>query len=449
MALVNRVEAKCSVNRMLFGVDLWPVLRNSFMMSVTHTKEDRKSLRLKSVIKALMCSFISLLNVRGARELLLSSDKFSEEFDGQIVYRDACALKQGGHVSDSLSLGVLTQSDHIDVTDKESVSSIYFIILVSSVIARLCVHVFVGGRIKSYVDQCAEGLEAELEKKRFTPNVLVNRKVLVKNLFVVVVSSFLIKTLLKGLRPQRCYVVCYYSLFGMAFCSACNQLSIPVSDIQHGISGKYMRAYGKWESIPSGGYNTLPSEFMCWTGYDKSAIDKWAVRCPGAHAAKVTGNLWKNFLDRERHVGGQPIDVSLPWGDSRCVEKTILITLNSVELNNYLRELLLAVPSNYFFVLRVHPDYKNANMSVIEKEFKQYNENLYVDMATGKIQALLHCTDVHITEWSASVYDAHFEGVPSIVITEVGRDYFEDFIATGEVRYCPTPSEALTVISEI
>src|SRR5690606_8414651 len=89
---------------------------------------------------------------------------------------------------------------------------------------------------------------------------------------------------------------------GMAFCSACNQLGISIVDIQHGMSGRNMRSYGGWDNKFGFLYNTLPSEFLCWTPFDKKAIDEWLKSSvKDWPRVKVSGNLWRNFF-LENHI---------------------------------------------------------------------------------------------------------------------------------------------------
>ncbi|MNG36881.1 hypothetical protein D3C84_1240610 [compost metagenome] len=53
---------------------------------------------------------------------------------------------------------------------------------------------------------------------------------------------------------------------------------------------------------------------------------------------------------------------------------------------------------------------------------------------------------MHLTEWSGAVIDAHFEGVKSIVVSEEALDYFEDFIAEGNVVFAPVLNDILHVL---
>jgi hypothetical protein len=86
----------------------------------------------------------------------------------------------------------------------------------------------------------------------------------------------------------------------------------------------------------------------------------------------------------------------------------------------------------------------------MEQHVRSLRHNAYVKVPSEMpIRLALQCSDVHITQWSASVYDAMFEEVKSIVTSEEGRDYFIDMIDDGSVVYCSTVDSVVSKVSDM
>ena len=83
------------------------------------------------------------------------------------------------------------------------------------------------------------------------------------------------KRVLARVRPKLVFVTCWYATESMACILACNELGIPSIDIQHGIQ-EFHVAYARWNRVPNGGYELLPTYFWCWSEAEASVIRGWA-----------------------------------------------------------------------------------------------------------------------------------------------------------------------------
>lgn len=63
---------------------------------------------------------------------------------------------------------------------------------------------------------------------------------------------------------------------------------------------------------------------------------------------------------------------------------------------------------------------------------KSGNENFELDMATdAPLYALLRHSDVHVTHSSSTVIEAEVFGVPSVIFSAYGAEFFPEQIAAG------------------
>lgn len=424
---INELESSSDKDYRFWGVDCWPVLRNTVLLLVTHGVVVR-SIRppVSEMLKAFWHMFLLLLKGRACHSFFLTDYKYLSESAGKRFFRDSSVIAEAVRAKGQ-NARIFTQG--ICDYRKDAVDSVFPIILVAHLLSGILSKFGGARRLAIYVNDCLTML-----RDCGTPvDQLPNNNKLIKNVWFVVIASQLLAFLLKRLKPQRCYVVCYYSLIGMSLCVACKKLGIEIVDLQHGVSGKNMRAYGRWRNVPADGYCSLPSTFYCWTKNDAAAINEWVEEfsCP-YHSALVVGNIWKEFLKGSREA----LDTGGVWNNSIeevaiSYDRVNVITLSSCllpsNMHSYIKE-----NSRELFLVRVHPNFRESDFTQLEAEFKKLGDNIVVEAATKcPIKHLMSCADMHFTEWSASFYDAYFEGVPTVILSPVGEDYFENFISDG------------------
>jgi|GEM_PF-4784922 len=440
LAQVNKVEKRAHVHRQLMGVDCWPVVRNTFMSLVSHRAPTRKNkVPILSYFYALNDFLSACFFSVKADAMALTDVKYRAQVKGVFYYKDVSVIKDVLEQSGK-SFHTFTQSHPQSKGRETKVTSIFFLTALSVFFSKLLMWLDFRNVVPNYI----QNIYNSPEFIGIPFDGIRNPKQVEKNIYFVVVASFLFSILLKRIRPKKCYIVCYYSSLGMALCVACKKLGIESVDIQHGVSGSNMRAYGQWYGLPSEGVNTLPNRFYCWTHMDAMAINKWSNKTPNHHAV-LMGNIWRQYLVEQ----GQQfsLDELKILQEVKGYQKVVLYTARSKSLPDLVLDLLTCSPSHCLYVIRMHPDAVESDIEDLKRQLKVTEASYFViNGHDTRIQSVLKLVDIHITEWSAVVYDAFFEGVPSIIISKVGCDYFCDFIQQGYACYHHHGKEILSEI---
>ncbi len=442
MALINRIEYKSDVHLRYMGVDCWPIVRNSFMTMVSHGVVKRtKKLSTAAYLSAFFDFIYLLFKVDKAHALVLTDDKYQAEIHGKLYYKDASVIKELLNDSEK-KCHILIQSASSSTEDDKQAHSVFFFTALAVLLAKIMMAL----DYRKLVDRYLQNICNSVELESLGSNVQKNFRQIKINIYFVIVASFLFQLLLRRIRPKKCFIVCYYSCLGMALCVACRRLGIESIDLQHGVSGSNMRAYGQWSNLPTEALNTLPQSFYCWTMTDVSAINFWLTN-KHYYKAFLTGNIWHQYLVEKNHL--RLSEESVLASKVERYRKVVLYTARTADLPKLILDFLKQAPSDYFFIIRMHPDIPIKELFAISEKMKTINSSCSVINATkSRIPICVRLADIHITEWSAAVYDAYFEQTPSIVISEVGRDYFEDFISQGFVVYCNDLNSIIKKIEE-
>ncbi|MDI3323038.1 hypothetical protein QKW35_01500 [Pontibacterium granulatum] len=418
------------------------------MTLATHgaKKEARKS-QVLGMVKAFF-SFLSLiLFPTPVYAAILTDYKYQTYFAGAYWFRDASVVKRTLEQK-GLSSAVLTQNPPGTRGRIGGSHTIYFLIALASLLSRVLRRLDRSGKLEDYVD----GIFASREVADLVQSGQVTRERLIRNIYFVIVARFLFVILLRRLQAKKCFIVCYYSCLGMALCAACRSLSIEAVDMQHGVSGSAMRAYGRWSSFPVGGQlNTLPDTFYCWTEMDRKSITEWGAMTDGQHRALLTGNLWRDFLAQAELDGGMTESIEDSQLAKLCSQyaRVIVFCAQRNPMPELIREAIIRAPADWLFLIRLHPDTEHSQLSAVQSLYKAIGSNVeVVDATKASIRSVMKLADIHLTEWSGAVYDAFFEGVDSIVLTAYGEDYFSDFVDQGVVTRMSTPDKLVACIAE-
>lgn len=431
-----------------YSIDFWPVIRTALLgiMVSDPRGTSRKIVKKKKSLLCFLGSLVSLLTAKQYDNFILTNSKYSTIVDREKYLKDSYALNE---ILDSKNMSLLTGllNDKVDesIFSKNRIVSVYSLIVVSSLASKLPFIVRLFPKISSYVDLVESHLvESEVCEK--SANVRIQ---LIRNLVFCVISSYLYSIFLSKVAPKNCFIQCYYSVTGMAFCAACRKVGVPIADIQHGMSGRNMRAYAQWSICPEGGYLTLPSEFLTWTTYDANAINDWASDSDGAHKALAVGNLWRNyFIDSELYNNSKK-----EWanfiGSIASFDCRIVITMQSDVFHPLLLKMIESFEDKYCFLIRCHPDFSAEDFRMRYEALSKKINVFFEEPTRMPISILMSISNINITEWSASVYDALFEGVRSIVITEHGSDYYEDYIDLAYVKYASNIEQMTSAVEDV
>ena len=260
-------------------------------------------------------------------------------------------------------------------------------------------------------------------------------------------------SVLKRARPARAFVNTYYSIEGMAFVLACRRCGVPVADVQHGIQGDYHAAYGQWLNIPAAGYDLLPDEFWVWGDDERRAIDCWRPRGSRIHAPVVAGNAW---LELWRGAPEPFVALALHQahllrrvGARCCVLVTLQWGLQEEETLNLLRA-IGKTPADFQWWLRLHPLVAQERGPLRAMVKRCGLSGVEIDGPTDlPLHALLRVADVHVTHGSSAVIEAAEFGVPSVVCSDYGVEYFAAQIAAGLAVPARSDQEIATAVEAL
>lgn len=260
------------------------------------------------------------------------------------------------------------------------------------------------------------------------------------------------KTILRRVKPLLGFTVCYFSLSGMAFNRACRELGITSVEMQHGVQDDHHPAYARWNRIPISGYDMLPARFWCWSQSEANAIDKWNKSVSQWHRPIVGGNPWVevwqsgeadfiSYYDQKvkkiKHAQNSSLHVLLTLQAGLSDFGNVENIIQSIKRTQY----------SWRWWIRLHPT-ALRDKDKIKTMLTQNNiSEVEIEGATTlPLYSLLRNVDVHITYSSATIIEAESFGVPSVVTSEYGSEFFPDQIAEGWVLKAYTSEEIIKAI---
>ncbi len=228
-------------------------------------------------------------------------------------------------------------------------------------------------------------------------------------------------------------LVCWYSCTAMGLIYAARRKYISCVDIQHGLAGgNNHRAYARWYNVPQGGYNTLPTNFWCWSADDAEVINSWYGIDDGINRAFVGGRTPQSyFLDSDKDHGNKWIEMI---NQTRQHEKKMaLLTLQTgtpipLWLINYIKNTIDTIQ----WYIRLHPVTDNIQQDIVNELKKEKNVEWKI-ASSCPLHLLLEFTFFHITSHSTVVLEAEEYGVKSVIVSEQAVNYFK---ASIERKMC-------------
>lgn len=442
LAAINALEASAPVHFQLMGIDCWPIVRNTITsLALIRNGRSNKVGSIKDLILSIFDLVLLLLFPRMESVFIVSDIKYLTKINDVPYLKDTSVIRTLLEKS-GYNCQVLMQSPASKLGKSLDTKSLQSVILVCSLLSRAISVFWVPKSMRTALDRIF------LNHTSIYHLSSSHRKLVVRNIFFVIFMCAFFQLLLKRSSTKKCFIICYYSPLGMAICAACKKMEIESIDIQHGVSGKNMRAYARWSHLPKSGQNTLPETFFCWTDFDSGAINNWA-RNTTAHRARVSGNIWRQYLAEMPLASSAGVDhfVSQIAGSRR----TILFSARSKHLPSILETIICKAPKDFCFLIRMHPNSINTDDTHFMKNtLSKYSakcivtSNLDIDLRDILLQS-----DIHITEQSATVYDALYEGIHSIIIDDAGADYFSEQIDAGYATFSKDTDVIMSVIENV
>jgi len=258
------------------------------------------------------------------------------------------------------------------------------------------------------------------------------------------------QNILTKVTPEKVYLVPWYGYTCMALCHACNEKKINSIDIQHGVQGKYHRAYGYWNNIPHDGFNTQPKIFLTWTKEDSDNLKKWTYKTN--LKVYTIGNLMEeNFLlDTEF---SKYFDLEFNRAYYKFLNKKFIIVSLQIghDLPEIVNELIHKNDNQFFWLIRHHPSTTKKERLAINNKLKNSKLiNYEIDSATKlPIYCLLRNSICHITKFSSTVIEAANFQVKSIIIDDYGKELYDYYIKSGEAIYSTSSVQIYDILKHI
>lgn len=228
----------------------------------------------------------------------------------------------------------------------------------------------------------------------------------------------------------------YYSLDCMALTLGARRSGIPVINIQHGVQAKDHPAFGRWKNIPPLGYKLLPSEFICWNQQSVNILEKSFKHCDNHHST-LSQYYWVDAWKNEK------IPFNYEEIKSKALNKfNVLVTLQpSINgIQDIIRDSINETSEEVRWWIRLHPRQQTdeAKKQIKDMILDPYKKDV-IDLASSSpLPALLSITDLHITGFSSSVFEASYFDVPTVLTHNMAKDYYGEDLEILNASICGT-----------
>lgn len=250
---------------------------------------------------------------------------------------------------------------------------------------------------------------------------------------------------LQRIGPRIVSLICYYTCpIAMGLIRACRDLGIPTVELQHGIVPQ-SPYYERWTRIPEGGYEYLPDYFYVWGDLFRDAIA--AFRPAGCrHHLPVVGS--HEDMRKALQEPGTPREGLDPGflSELKRPGKKILVTLEypADGIPSHLVDAMRTSPRDWLWLLRCHPRFRDQKQPFIDLLSRNGIDHYEIERATDQpLFALLKSVHAHLTSFSSVCIEALRVGVPSLLYSPVGYEYFKEYVQKGFLGYEPDSAENL------
>ena len=205
-----------------------------------------------------------------------------------------------------------------------------------------------------------------------------------------------------------------------------NKLGIRTIDFQHGPQTNVHMVFTDWNKVPLEGFNIMPTEYWCWDEKSKQNIENWSKKTTTVSVK----NVGQPYLEYWR----------LKNKEILTHKKTVLYSLQLMPLSEMLNETIvnLIANSDDVWQIRLHPRNEFTKNDIVK-----YLDNLDVNQSKYDIHdsrelplpVIFNKTFLHVTAFSGCLIEAIMTGIPSIIINNVGKEIYEDYIDNELVFY--------------
>jgi hypothetical protein len=247
-------------------------------------------------------------------------------------------------------------------------------------------------------------------------------------------------------------IIADYGPREQAFCLACRELSVSTVDIQHGVQGEMHPAYGRWNDVPAGGFETRPTYYWNWDEKSAGAINRWTYRFDATPRAVVGGNAFADqWRDSESELFkrfARALDAELAKAGG---SKHVIVSLDSIGdiLPPAIRGALAAAPKDWCFWLRLHPVNQQNQRRALATVLRTLNCRVlnWEFTSASPLTPLLYRADVHLSvNWSSVIDEAAEAGLRSVAAANHAAELYPDHVTSGVLRVVETSEDILTAL---
>jgi hypothetical protein len=369
--------------------------------------------------------------------LSLGTHSYSKVYD---------ALIDSGYILEdsSINLEIRYLNFSLDLKDYRPCLNLNLVNSFVSVLALLCIPLYnrqLSCAINQLYDWCGE-----LSIRSNLPGYVS----LSYHYYYITIFSFVYQSILAFFSISKVYQSCYYSDDGLALCLACSRLNIQCIDIQHGLAGSANhRAYASWLKIPEGGYPLLPSSFWTWSNEDMIAVDHITSKNSPRYPNFVSGQVFERMIAKNSSIAAR-LDYSGALRDllPKCRDRfTIFVSLQFLPVPTILMNTILSFP-DIIWLVKLHPMYGSSiPLSLIP--LSQMRNVVLISGTTTPSVLWLSISNLHITGFSATYFDALSVSVPTVFCDHLALHYFQGYIQSGSAVYVESVSELCSYISNL
>ncbi len=263
---------------------------------------------------------------------------------------------------------------------------------------------------------------------------------LAKSLSSISAMSGILERWLRRSRPGLLMVDNWYNGVTLAAAVAAHRLRIPVMDLQHGIQEQSHSAYHGWLKEPPDGWEARPGMFWVWGEKAESLLHQTnKIRQLVLRGGNPWIRQWLSKADPDTQAACAGVR-KLTEGYSRAVLVTLACPISlSLEA---IKAVIRKSPPDWIWLVRGHPR-ESVNCHDLEEEFSPpAGARVLVHNATDwPLYALLTSLDVHVSIDSTCANEALAFGMPTILISEQGANYFRSFVEAGVMFHARTPDD--------
>jgi hypothetical protein len=229
-----------------------------------------------------------------------------------------------------------------------------------------------------------------------------------------------------------------YDTINFGLVLACKKNKIPSLEIQHGVIEDSVYApYTKDEM-----YSILPDYIWVWSKRDKQYLEKNSQLSQQLIPIHL-GNAWlEKQLSAINKISIEKTKTAL----KSTYDKIICVTLQpGYPLPNFVVSEMLQQQKN-LFLLRKHPNNTEKEITELRIAFENTEHIKFSVESISSLLEAFYISDIHITHSSAAAIEALSLNVSTIIVSEYGQHFFQDYIDKKLMHLALDRSELASLI---